>query len=193
MNTFDKWREGYDSMSFAEQVKYHNEIEHQYPEQAHYNYNNIKGILYRGATILEFGTWKADLAQIAIIEFGLKSWKGIEICSNAIALTRCNHQQFSYIQPKRFDWWLEELPYSDITIATHFIEHLSNKHFEQLVSALKSPLVYFEAPLTDGGEDWAGYIGTHKLEYGWDKVNVLMNGRGYFVKANYIEGKLYSL
>ena len=180
-------------MSLAEQVKYHNEIEKQYPEQAHFTYNNVKKVLYSGASVLEFGTWKADLAQIAIPEFSLKSWQGIEICTNAIESTRCTYTQFSYINPKIFDWWKEELPYTDIIIATHFIEHLSNEHFEELVKALKSPLIYFEAPLTGEGDTWVGYIGTHKLNYGWNKVTELMNQQGYLIKENFTEGKIYSL
>lgn len=192
MNEFDKWRENYNNMSLAEQVKYHNEIELQYPEQAHYTYENVRQVLYEGATVLEFGTWKADLAQRAIIEFNLKQWQGIEICSNAIESTRCTHEQFSYIQPNRFDWWVNELPKSDIIIATHFIEHLSNVHFEQLVKVLQSPLIYFEAPLTELGEDWAGYVGTHKLNHGWDAVSELMKEQGYSIKTNFAEGKIYT-
>ena len=45
MNEFDKWRERYDTMTIDEQVAYHNEIEARYPEQKHYNYDNVKEAL----------------------------------------------------------------------------------------------------------------------------------------------------
>ena len=41
-NEFDDWRSKYDTMSSSEQVEYYNEIEELYPEQAHYNYENVK-------------------------------------------------------------------------------------------------------------------------------------------------------
>ena len=191
--TFNEWREKYGTLSLDEQVQYHNVIETQYPEQAHYTYDNVKKVLYKGATVLEFGTWKADLAQKAIIEFNLSKWQGIEICSNAIEKTRCTLKEFSYIKPDKFDWWVNPLPNSDIIIATHFIEHLSNEHFEQLVKVLKAKYIYFEAPLTEVGEDWAGYVGTHKLKYGWNDVNKLMAEQGYKITHDFIEGKIYSL
>ena len=195
MNEFDKWRERYDTMTIDEQIAYHNELEARYPEQNHYNYNNVKEalLLCNKPIVLEFGTWKADLAQKAIIEFNLSKWQGIEICSNAIEKTRCTLKEFSYIKPDKFDWWVNPLPNSDIIIATHFIEHLSNEHFEQLVKVLKAKYIYFEAPLTEVGEDWAGYVGTHKLKYGWNDVNKLMAEQGYKITHDFIEGKIYSL
>jgi hypothetical protein len=73
-NEFDDWRSKYDTMSSSEQVQYYNEIEELYPEQAHYNYENVKIVLNLGkknADVLEFGTWKADLCETALNEFEL--------------------------------------------------------------------------------------------------------------------------
>ena len=74
-NEFDDWRSKYDTMSSSEQVEYYNEIEELYPEQAHYNYENVKIVLELGkknADVLEFGTWKADLCEIALKEYEQK-------------------------------------------------------------------------------------------------------------------------
>jgi hypothetical protein len=45
MNTFDKWRQDYDTMSLEQQVEFHNEIARQYPEQAHYDYSSVSEII----------------------------------------------------------------------------------------------------------------------------------------------------
>jgi len=193
--TFNEWRNKYDQMTLAEQIEYHNVIEAEYPEQAHYTYENVKQVLSDGISVLEFGCWKADLAQRAISEYKIKNWKGIEICTAAIEKTICTAKEFSYIIPKDFNWFATtKRPKCDVIIATHFIEHLSGEHFEQLAEYCKGvPLIYFEAPLSNEGESWEGYTGTHKLTYGWNKVNEIMLSKGYHIKSDFVEGKIYSL
>lgn len=193
--TFDQWRDNYNKMSLDEQIRYHNAIESQYPEQAHYTYPNVIKVLQDNINVLEFGSWKADLAASALKEFNIKSWAGIEICTAAILSTKCKDERFKYILPKSFNWFeTDTRPYCDVVIATHFIEHLSNEHFESLVKYCAGvKTIYFEAPLTNEGESWNGYIGTHKLNYGWDKVSELMALQGYSITHDFIEGKIYSL
>jgi hypothetical protein len=185
--TFDEWRSKYDGMSLAEQVEYHNQLEHLYPEQAHYNYGNVREALQLAVPspkVLEFGCWKGDLAQRAIPEFNVKSWKGVEICDAAIKNTHCTRDEFSYIVPDKFDWFDEQrTEEADIIIATHFIEHLSNNHFDKLAIYCKGvKVIYFEAPLTQDGQNWEGYVGTHKLFYGWKDVTNVMSSVGFKVE-----------
>ena len=193
--TFNEWRNKYSHMTYAEQIEYHNVIEEQYPEQQHYTYENVKEVLSNGIRVLEFGCWKADMAARAISEYQIKDWKGIEICTSAILKTRCTAENFKYIVPEDFNWFNTTVrPDCDVIIATHFIEHLSGEHFEQLADYCKGvPLIYFESPLTNEGENWEGYLGTHKLPYGWDKINDIMKSKGYFIKSDFTEGKIYSL
>jgi hypothetical protein len=136
MNEFDNWRTKYDAMSIEEQIEYHNKLEELYPEQAHFNYENVKIVLNlakKNPKVLEFGTWKADLCEICLQEFEIKSWVGIEICKSAIEKTKCKSDKFSYIFPDKFNWFDDgNRPECDVIIATHFIEHLSNTHFESL-------------------------------------------------------------
>ena len=76
MNEFDKWRERYNTMTIDEQIVYHNELEARYPEQNHYNYDNVKEalMLCNKPIVLEFGTWKGDLAKQAMQDFNILSW-----------------------------------------------------------------------------------------------------------------------
>lgn len=210
MNEFDLWREKYESMTYAEQLDYHDSIEARFPEQAHYNYEQVRNALLLAGEelrVLEFGCWKADMAARAIEEFpGIKKWYGIEICRAAIEKTRCKSDKFHYIFPQRFDWfqsdsrpltiqvetteagpaWLEFK--SNIILATHFIEHLSNPHFEALANfCVGAEWIYFEAPLLDVDREWQGYEGTHKLNYGWNNIVRIFAEKGYELVRKYPE------
>jgi hypothetical protein len=175
VNDFDLWRKQYDDMTTEEHVEYHNLIEKHYPVQSHYTYNNIKDAieLSKPKIVLEFGPWKADMACRALAEYNnIEEWHGIEICKSAIDNTNCNNAKFKYIFPTEFDWFTKErIINADLIVATHFIEHLSNEHFEKLVTYCNGvKTIYFEAPMSDVSNNWTGYGGTHKLEYGWNKV-----------------------
>jgi len=195
MITFDEWRQKYDKMTLEEQVSYHNQLEKLYPEQAHYSYGGIREAFSfaKPKRVLEFGTWKGDLANLAIPEFQIESWKGIEICEAAIRNTHCRLPQFSYIMPSKFDWFIEErTEEADLIIGTHFIEHLSNEHFDKLAEYCRGvKFVYFEAPLTIDGQDWVGYHGTHKLIYGWRKVEEVMANNGYKLHNSFHDARFF--
>ena len=71
-NEFDLWRSQYDTMSSDEQVQYYNEIEELYPEQAHYNYENVKIVLGLGkkkSDVLEFGTFTGSSTKTLSNQF----------------------------------------------------------------------------------------------------------------------------
>lgn len=194
MNEFDKWRNEYDKLSIKDQKVYHDELEQRFPEQNHYNYDNVLEALKLSVpnpVVLEFGTWKGDLALQSFNDLPIKKWYGVEICDNAILKTKC--KEVNYINPKRFDWFNEKrVIEADIIIATHFIEHLSNEHFEALAAYCKGiKVVHFESPLTNEGNEWDGYVGTHKLTIGWDKINKIMSSNGYKLIIDKPESKTY--
>jgi hypothetical protein len=194
---FEQWRADYDKMTYEEQVKYHNEIEANYPEQAHYTYQNIIhlfNLMKDDSMVLEFGTWKGDMANRCFIDYPqkIKSWVGIEICQAAIEKTRCLDPKFSYIFPKRFDWFMEKRPKADVIVATHFIEHLKNDHFDALAKYCQGvDYVLFEAPLSANGESWENYHGTHKLNYGWNQVVEVMGKNGFELNATLHDARLF--
>lgn len=195
MNEFDQWRNNYDTMTTEQQVSYHNELEAKYPEQNHFNYEAVKEALQLATplVVLEFGTWKGDLAAKAMKDFDVVRWTGVEICEAAIAKTKC--PDIFYIKPNKFDWFNGERGINaEIAIATHFIEHLSNEHFEQLVRYCKGiPLIHFESTLTPEGNEWDGYLGTHKLTIGWNRINEILAENGYELIIDHPESKTYKL
>lgn len=197
MNEFDLWREKYNSMTTKEQIDYYNDLESRYPEQAHYNYANVEtcfAVVGMGSKVLEFGTWKGDLANRSIPQFEVKKWLGIEICESAINKTNCKHPNFSYYLPKDFNWFettKRDTDYNFI-IATHFIEHLSDEHFESLIKYCKGvKYIYFECPLSNDNQNWNGYVGTHKLNYGWNNVINTMSNNGYSLVLDMGQGKFF--
>jgi hypothetical protein len=180
--TFDKWREDYDMLTFAEQVAYHNELEVRYPHQAHFNLDAAKAAIQiaNPKKIIEAGCWKADLAaEILKTNSVITHWQGIEICSNAKERTVCNDPRFFYRDVESFTWWNSIGMVCDLFIATHFCEHLSTQHFDELAHSLKSKYVYFEIPISEHGEEWNGYHGTHKLPLGWRHVIAIMGLNDY--------------
>lgn len=197
MNEFDNWRSKYEMMTLAEQVEYHNDLESRYPEQAHFNYSNVMTTLKHmteGSKILEFGCWKGDMAEMALHDFpSISEWIGIEICEAAIKKTKCHNPKFKYIFPDDFNWFeTTTRPDCNIILATHFIEHLSNEHFESLAKYCKGvEWIYFEAPLSQADREWDGYEGTHKLNYGWDNVTKIMSEQGYDVFAVLSDGVIF--
>jgi len=181
MNEFDEWRAGYNTRTFADELAYHNELEAKYPSQAHYNEQAARLVfeICRPGRVVEAGAWKANLAALILAEHTqMESWTAYEICTAAIEKTVCKDPRFSYVTPDRFDWfsnWLKFIHF-DLFLATHFIEHISNEHFEGMAGAINAaqvPALYFEAPIKDDASDWQGYPGTHILTMGWDAIKSL--------------------
>jgi hypothetical protein len=180
LNDFDLWRTLYSELTTEDQVEYYNLIEKHYPSQSHYTYNNVNEAIKiaQPKIVLEFGPWKGDMACRAMEEFPfIEEWTGIEICSAAIENTLCKNPKLKYIFPEKFDWFAEPRTIdADFIVATHFIEHLSNEHFDQLINYCNgAKYIYFEAPMSNISNNWSGYGGTHKLEYGWNKIIELMS------------------
>lgn len=176
MYTFNEWREKYNQLTIEEQISYHNYLELKYPNQAHYDLNFAIQVFekIKPKTVTEAGGWKGDLANILIPMFNIESWDNIEICENAVSNSHCKDVRFNNIIPKSFDWFDSKL-YKQMFLATHFIEHLSNEHFDKLAKSLKNvQYIYFEAPINDEPQTWEDFEGTHKLEYGWNDIKKIL-------------------
>jgi hypothetical protein len=193
MITFNEWREKYNEMTTDEQVAYHNYLETQYPEQAHYDLQFAKNVfeLVKPKIVTEAGGWKGDLANEMFKVFDIKKWINIEICQNAIDNTKCKNDKFINLKPENFNWF-NSVKIEGMFLATHFIEHLSNEHFIELANVLqKNEYIYFEAPLTNEGETWFDFHGTHKLEFGWNDIKNLFPLHNVILENNHC--KLFKL
>jgi hypothetical protein len=180
--TFNDWRQQYDSMTFEQQQDYHDHLEGLYPDQAHYDIEAAAHVMawLKPLTVIEAGAWKGNLAQtILSVDPTIYSWEAYELCPAAVRKTVCKDVRFIYRDFNRFDWWNVKPIVCDLFLATHFIEHLSFAHLSEMVKAISAKHIYFEAPLTEMGENWSDFHGTHKLEVGWNRVAELLAEKGY--------------
>jgi hypothetical protein len=196
---FNEWRDRYEEMSYRDNIDFHNQLESMYPNQAHFKADNViiaLDLIGKPFKVLEFGGWKGDLAFAMMVHYGdaIIDWVNIEICEAAINKTIRPSKKYRIIKPHRFDWFVEErIEKPDVIIATHFIEHISNEHFDLLARYVSGvPVIYFEAPMEDDGQSWNGYMGTHKLTYGWNDVKRIMESYGYS-NVDLKQGKIFLL
>lgn len=185
-NVFDIWRDRYDKMSDQEHFDFYNQIEGKYPDQAHYNLEALEKVIDRvkPTYVSEAGGWKGNAALHFLKQNKVSRWVNYELCQAAIDNQAKGLDKLSYraIKIDRLDWFSElKVDHADLFLATHFIEHLSDAHFESLLDNLTHfPAVYFEAPITVQGENnWNGYFGTHILSYSWESIIKAMEWHGF--------------
>jgi hypothetical protein len=189
-NCWNKWRELYNELNFQEQLKFANDAECRYPHQEHHTKPVIESVLknfIQPINVLEIGGWKGELAANCFRKFRINSWNNIELSTNATQKTVRELLGFEYhtINPERFDWWADPLTETkksayQICISAHTIEHFSNEHLLGIIDYISGiPVVVFEAPIKEDGDDWKDYGGTHMLTMGWRGVNKAMQDKKY--------------
>jgi len=184
---FDHWRSRYRSTSYEDQVKYHDWVWKDYPEQRHYNLEAATLFFQsipQPRRVLEIGGWTGDVANHILrakAYDGAKDkrfrsialWTNIEICRGAAARPVC--KDFRY-EPRVLDCWVWEMPEDwfkpyDVVFMSHSIEHMSSEDVTKLLSRITSArYLYIDAPLAWSGTDWQGYMGTHILRWGWQAL-----------------------
>lgn len=193
-NVWNLWRELYYDLTEAENIQFGNDIFARYPGQASFNPFNfdfaIKKHLERlpvPPKVLEVGGWRGELAQHCFSKHEIWSWHNIDMCKAAVDNSlpiqkhdKCSPGYTSFF-PGDFDWFKKpRLEDYDMFVSAHTIEHLTDDHFLQLMDyAMGIPIVLLEAPITNEGQKWDGYIGTHIMEMGWERVHKEMAARGW--------------
>jgi len=185
---FDKWRELYYDLTHEENIQFGYDMEAKYPGQASFDAPGIQAILStvenKPNKVLEIGGWKGELAQCTCAQSpgDFLSWTNIDMCKAAVEKSvHVSSVPYRAHFPDRFDWFISPREeWFDVCISAHSIEHLTDKHLLQLMDWIKGiPVVIFEAPITNTGQTWDGYFGTHILEMGWTRLNQEMAARGY--------------
>jgi hypothetical protein len=175
---FDKWREEYDSLNHEQQRDFYNEIERYYPEQKSFTLSNYDYLFanYQDVSVTEIGGWKGELADYCLNKYFIKSWTNFEITSEAIKKSVCHDERYNPVLVD-FNWMDNTTIETDVCLASHVIEHLSDKDLIKLIKCIKSKVILFEAPISQTENDWKGYPGTHILKMGWDKIDSLIDGK----------------
>jgi hypothetical protein len=193
---WNKWRELYDSLTDEEHAQFLNDSESRYPSQKSFTFSNYEFLFDKLSkspirksfdeydfSILEVGGWKGELAHQCFTRFGrlIKSWHNIDMCYEAIRKTVAMPFNYTTFCPKEFAWFSEKKPqFADAFIAAHTIEHLSDRHLWQLLDFVAGiPYVILEAPISEHGNAWDDYVGTHILKAGWAQIRTYMIQKGY--------------
>lgn len=187
---WNKWRALYNELTYEENLAFANAAEAKYPSQQHHtksNFDNLFAMQKEAVNIIEIGGWKGELASHCLNKFPIiNSWANVELCSNAIdktVISAKTNPKYNIIRPNKFDWFKDPITVPvkhvfDICVSSHTIEHFSDDHLRDLIKYISGiPLVIFEAPIKDEGDDWSldgGYGGTHILKMGWNGVNEAM-------------------
>lgn len=182
---FNRWRENYNNMSYADQRNFYDDVATQYPQQIHFTYalwrHFFDRLKYQSLAVLEVGGWRGELAGKMLTEYAnIASWHNYEIVQLKQVVT---DNRYRFIVPDDFVWNID-LPTADIFVASHTIEHLIGRDLEALIKNLDTRWAVLEAPLSQG-VDWHGYHGSHILELGWPEVDDLMKQCNYVLQEEF--------
>lgn len=175
---WDKWRADYPTMTFEDQREFYGRVAELFPCQESYHLDECHAAFdYIGipdADVVELGGWNGRLASNMIARGDIVEWVNYDIADVPQVI-----DVHGYRRVVLEDWiWTNPIE-GDVFVACHTIEHLSHEHLTELLAALRTELVYLEAPLAGDPYDWAGFPGSHKLEIGWLGVADIMETFGY--------------
>ena len=182
---FDTWRSLYNELTDAEQHDFYNALERKYPTQTQHHRDYFVQAFEgtKPLRVLEAGGWKGELAAWALKTFpNIKKWTNIEFCKNAFfSPDQLWHDRYSVHSCKDFKWWKQPRYIdADVFVSAHMIEHISDADLLELLDWCDGiPLICLEAPIKEATSDWTGYIGTHILEMGWEKISEYLDDKGY--------------
>jgi hypothetical protein len=181
---WDRYRELYAMKGDSFHRETYAEIHKNYPEQRHCTLPSLRRFLtdHHKALVVEMGGWDGWAASVMLPEFPeLEHWLNVEFCEDAAKATVCDDKRFNVYVPRTFQWWRSEVApaASDVMVLSHVIEHLTNEDAYELIGSLRPLAWYIEAPLSENGQDWSGYLGTHVLRAGWVELEKWLDAAGY--------------
>lgn len=183
---FDDWRQGYDTMSYDQQVEFYRVVADAYPDQRHFNVFAVNQFLLEAGEdvrVLELGGWKGELAALMLSEFPtqITRWTNFDIAPQAISQSTCTDPRYSVVVPEDFMWNIDlELSKYNTFIASHVVEHLRLEHLRKLFSMLRGiPRIFVDTPLGPDGVRWDGNLSSHIIEIGWNDLQSLIESFGY--------------
>lgn len=188
---WDEWRARTATMTYLEQQAFYDIVTRNWPEQAHFDRptaeKELGGIAPKD--VLELGGWRGDLAAFILSSDAgrtIHQWVNVDIAPQLVSMQRCEDIRYRLVIPQTWFWKTTIEDVFDCAVATHFIEHLTLEQFililEKLRCMEKVKTIYFESPLTETGEGWAGYYGSHILPIGWGEVRRLIEVGGWRVE-----------
>lgn len=184
MVDFNRWREAYDAMSYADHVAFYDTVWERYPSQQHFDADSASRFfdLYSPRRVVEVGGWQGELADRMLASNPcIQDWTNYEICRGAVDHSVPKDVRYAAVALDDWVWnrpWLFEGV--DTLVASHVIEHMRARDLEALVGCLDDVQhAFIASPLSGYPASWEGYNGSHILEIGWDGVDEIMSRRGF--------------
>ena len=177
---WDAYRAAYDGMTYGEQVAFYDRVWDLHPDQHHYDAEACFAFLTvaQADRVIEIGGWRGHLAAEMLPRLpAIRRWHNVELCRGAVAATVCDDRRYTAQVPTRWAWEMTHEP-GGVLVAAHVIEHMTLAQVGALVGALRPRAAFVQSPLTDTGQDWAGYGGSHVLRAGWSEVIALFAAHG---------------
>lgn len=170
MIDWDAYRAAYDGMGPAEQAAFYARVWELHPDQRHFDADACGRLLDAAApaSVQEVGGWRGELAAAVLPSRpGILSWRNREVCEGAASHPACADPRYSL-----------GLGPADALVMSHVIEHMRLREAEAYVEAVRPRAAFVQSPLSEDGQDWAGYRGSHVLREGWREVEAMMARHG---------------
>lgn len=196
-NVFNRWRELYDDLSDAEQLQFCNELADKYPSQKAFKKENYNWLFARfpNRSVYEVGGWKGELAKYCLENHPIADWLNFEFCQKAADQSVVDDPRFRVVVPHKFRWFKDSIKIvPDIFLSSHMIEHLSDDDCMALLDHFRgTPIILLEAPIKPEGQTWNNFLGTHKLNMGWDEIEMVLGLWGYRIEVRSEDTRLFLL
>ncbi len=194
---FNDYRARYSVLTTDEHREAYQTWHAKYPEQRHCTLPALAHFLgnYSGALVVEMGGWDGWAAGEMLKRYPkLEAWLNVEFCEGAARSTTVSDDRYHVYVPSRFQWWHDEIKPSpdSVLVASHVIEHLSDADASSLIATARPRAWYIEAPLTEEGQDWEGYLGSHVLRAGWKQLEEWLHAAGYDRRSADGDARTYS-
>lgn len=175
---WDGWRRDYETMTFADQVAFYEQVARLHPTQEHWDDGLVRMFLEtnRAKSVDEIGGWDGKLAREILSKYHRQ-------------LTWTNYDLVDVGQPdvpgylfRLLESWPWEAKFEgEALILSHVVEHLSAEHLELLAASVDHRWIYQDSPLPETTPRWSGYTGSHILTLSAGEVDALWSRAGYVI------------
>jgi hypothetical protein len=170
---WDAYRRDYDRMGRDEQEAFYERVYAAYPVQKHFNAEACSALLHlcRPTSVVEIGGWRGELAKDMLSRWpGIMVWHNVEICRSARQQSECTDTRYHAVT--------EAVP-ADCLVTSHAIEHMRLYEVANYLDKIEPKAAYVAAPLSEDGQTWDNYLGSHVMQEGWKDVIAMFSSRGF--------------
>ena len=180
---FDTFRKNYDSIDYNDLIEINARWDVRYPNQKHYSPQLIDWVLEHcnHTIVYELGCHHGELANDVLNKGNgeIIRWIGYDILRKLTS----PHHKFVYM-PLAKPFYKSVFPYHDdgdnIFVCSHTFEHMSGKEVIGCIEAIRGiKYMAFDIPISEQGQSWNGYCGSHILTRGRKWFRSLMEVEGY--------------